>query len=63
MNSWIGSDRMKEKRLVSFTHGQNIICSQTQLDHIAYEQTIICGQLFAGQVMCSRPTKTKKNLH
>ena len=34
--------------MVSFTHEQNIICSQTQLDDIAHEQTIICRQLFAG---------------
>ena len=32
--------------MVSFTHGQNIIYNQTQLDDIAHEQTIICGQLF-----------------
>ena len=36
------SDRKKEKSVVSFTHEQNIICSQTQLDDIAHEQTIIC---------------------
>ena len=36
------SDRKKEKSTVSFTHEQNIICSQTQLDDIAHEQTIIC---------------------
>ena len=36
------SDRKKEKSTVSFTHVQNIICSQTQLDDIAHEQTIIC---------------------
>jgi len=28
------SDRKKEKSTVSFTHVQNIICSQTQLDGI-----------------------------
>ena len=27
--------------MVSFTHEQNIICSQTQVDDIAHEQTII----------------------
>ena len=33
-----------EKRLpVSFIHEQNIICSQTQLDGIAHEQSIIVG--------------------
>ena len=37
------SDRKKEKSTVSFTHvHNNIICSQTQLDGIAHEQTIIC---------------------
>ena len=28
--------------MLSFTYEQNIICSQTQLDDIAHEQTIIC---------------------
>ena len=36
------SDRNNEKSLVSFTHEHNIICSQTKLDDIAPEQTIIC---------------------
>ena len=45
------SDRKKEKNVVSFTHEQDIICSQTQLDNIAHEQTIICRQLFAGHVL------------
>jgi len=48
--------------MVSFTHVQNIICSQTQLDGIAHEQTTICRQLFAGHVVGSRPMKRKKNL-
>ena len=48
--------------MVSFTHVQNIICSQTQLDGIAHEQTIICRQLCAGHVASSRPMKRKKNL-
>ena len=56
------SDRKKEKSTVSFTHEQNIICSQTQLDGIAHEQTVICRQLFAGHVVGSRPVKRKKNL-
>ena len=34
------SDGKKEKSVDSFTHEQNIICSQTQLDDIAHEQTI-----------------------
>ena len=49
------SDRKKEKSTVSFTHVQNIICSQTQLDGIAHEQTIICRQLFEGRVVGCRP--------
>ena len=56
------SDRKKEKSTVSFTHVQNVICSQTQLEGIAHEQTIICRQLFAGHVVGSRPMERKKNL-
>ena len=56
------SDRKKEKSTVSFTHEQNIVCSQTLLDGIAHEQTIICRQLIAGHVVGSRPMKRKKNL-
>ena len=33
--------------MVSFTHEQNSICSQKQLNDIAHEQTINCKQLFA----------------
>ena len=56
-------ERSKEgESVVSFTHDQNIICSQTQLDHIAHEQSIICRQLFAGHVVGSRPMKRKKTL-
>ena len=54
------SDRKKEKRTVSFSHVQNIICSQTQLDGIAHEQTIICRQLFTGHVVGSRPMQERK---
>ena len=36
--------------------------SQTQLDDIAHEQTIICRQLFAGHMVGCRPMKKKKNL-
>ena len=57
------SDRKMEKSVVLFTHEQNIICGQTQLDNIAHEQTIICRQLFAGHVVGFRPMKRKKNLH
>ena len=35
------SDRKEGESVVSFLHEQNIICSQTQLDDIAHEQTII----------------------
>ena len=47
--------------MVSFTHEQNIISSQTQLDDIAHEQTIICRQLFTGHVVgaqCSELVKS-----
>ena len=49
--------------MVSFTHEQNSICSQKQLNDIALEHTIICRQLFAGHVLGSRPMKRKKHLH
>lgn len=52
--------------MVSFTHGQNIICSQTlkpQLDDIAHEQAIIYRQLFAAHAVDSQPMKRKKNFH
>ena len=55
------SDRKKEKSTVSFTHVQNIICSQTQLDSIVHEQTIICKQLFTGHVVGSWPMKEIKS--
>ena len=42
---------------------QNIVCSQTQLDDIAHEQTIICRQLFAGHMVGSLPMKRKKNIY
>ena len=37
--------------------------SQTKLNDIAHEHTIICRQLFAGHVVGSRPMKRKKHLH
>ena len=49
--------------MVLFMHEQNIICSQTQLDDIAHERTIICRQLFAGHMLGFWPVKRKKNLH
>ena len=58
------SDPKKEKSVHSFTHEQNdIICSQTQLDDIAHEKTIICKQLSAGHVVGSWLMKRKKHLH
>ena len=56
-------EREREKYVFSFTHEQYSICSQTQLDDIAHEQTIICRQLFLGHVVDSRPMKKKTNLH
>ena len=47
--------------MVSFTLEQNIILQPTQFDDIMYENTIICGQLFAGQLVDFRPMKRKKN--
>ena len=47
------NDRKKEKSVVSFTREQNIICNQTQLGDIAHEKTIICKELFSGNVVGS----------
>ena len=33
------------------------------MDSLAHEETIICRQLFAGHVVCSRPMERKKKLH
>ena len=55
------SDLQKEKSVVSFTHEQNIICSQTQLGDIAHEQTIIWRQLFAGHVVDIRLIRKEEN--
>ena len=49
--------------MVSFTHEQNSICSQKQLNDIAHEHTIVCRQLLAGHVVGVRPMKRKKHLH
>ena len=46
----------------SFTHEQDIICSQTQLDDV-HEQIIVCRQLFEGHVVGFQPMKRTKNLH
>ena len=56
------SDRKKGKSVVSFTDEKNIVCSQTKLNDIAHEETIICRQLFAVHVVGSRSMKRKKNL-
>ena len=48
--------------MVSFMHEQNSICSQKQLKDIVHEHTIICWQLFAGQVVGSWPMKRKNHL-
>lgn len=37
--------------MVTIMHEQNIIFSKSHLDSTTYEQTIICGQLFAGHVV------------
>ena len=49
--------------MVSFTHEENSIFSQKQLNDTAHEHIIICRQLFAGHVVGSRPMKRKKHLH
>ena len=49
--------------MISFTHEQNSICSQKQLNDIVHQHTIICRQLFAGHVVDSWPMKRKKHLH
>ena len=46
--------------MVSFTHGQNIIRSQTRLDDIVHEQTTISRQLFAGHVVGQLSTNEKE---
>ena len=56
----VKSDRKKEKSMVSFTHEQNIISSQTQSEAIVHEQAITCRLLFAGHVAGSRPMKRAK---
>ena len=56
------NDHKKENSTVSFMNEQHTICSKTQLDGIAHEQTIICRQLFAGHTVGSRPMKRKNNL-
>ena len=45
--------------MVSFMHGQNIICSQTQLDDIAHGQSINRRQFFAGHMLNLQPIKRK----
>ena len=50
-----------ETRGFTFTHEQNIICSQAQLDDTGHKQTIISRQLFAGHGVDPRPMKWKEN--
>ena len=45
-----------------YTWAEIFNCSQTQLDNIAHEQTIICKQLFAGHLVSFWPMKRKKSL-
>ena len=57
----------KEKSVGSFTHEQNIFCSQTTKTntvgrHCALADHYICRQLFAGHVEGFQPMKRKKNL-
>lgn len=49
--------------MVTMTLEQNIICSETYLNSITYDKTIICRQLFAGYMVGSWPMKRKKNLY
>ena len=49
--------------MVSITHEHNTICSETQLNVIAHEQTIISRQLFVDHVVGVWPMKSKKILH
>ena len=55
------SDRMNGEKRTFITHEQNIICSQTQMDDIAYEQAIIYRQLFAAHAVDSQLMKRKKS--
>ena len=51
------------QELVSITHEQNnllLVAKHSWTVYIAHEQTIICRQLFAGHMVCSRPIKRKK---
>lgn len=41
--------------VITFTHEQNIFCSETRLDGSAHENSIICRQLFAMHLVGSRP--------
>ena len=52
-----------EKHCFINMHEQNVIGSQTQLNDIVYEQTVISRQLFASHIVDSRPMKRKKNLY
>ena len=47
--------------MVSFIYEHNIICSQTQVDNVGHEQTIIYRQLFESHVVGSWPLNGEKN--
>ena len=51
--------------MVSLTHEQNIICSQTQLYNTEHGQAIICGQFFASHVVgfCTNEKEVKFELN
>ena len=56
-----GGSQEGEKRGLIYAWAE-YYCSQTKLDDIRREETIICRQLFAGHVVCSRPMKRTKNV-
>ena len=51
------------ENVVLIAHEQNIICSKTRLDGTTHEQTIICGQLFAGHLVGSWPMERTTKMH
>ena len=62
--SWQHSEAISHfslENVVAITHEQNIICGETILDGITYQQIIICRRLFAGHVVGCRPMEGNKN--
>ena len=49
--------------IVSITHEQNIIFSQTHLDITMHGQTIICKQLFTGPMVGSQLIEQNNKIH